>query len=397
MAKTYTPEELANLTDEEFMRLEQPDLDLGAIPQQETLTLDAPALAADPELPVDAGAADDPAPGDAAAEEAAAGELPAGSGEAETAGSENRPEAPADPDGSDTADQQGQDDTQSESAAVDYEAAYKQIMAPFKANGKMVTLQSPDEVIRLMQMGANYTKKLQALQPQLRMLRMLENNDLLNEDKISYLIDLEKKNPQAIQKLIKDSGIDPMDIDVEKDPGYAPGNHRVSDAEYQFSAVVQEVNSTPVGQQLISDINRTWDDQSKQALWEDPSIMRVLSDQRENGIYAQITAEIERRQMMGQLRTEPFIVSYRNIGQELQQQGRLVPTSSPSMPQAQQAPQHSRVLDTRTAKPKTAANNDKAKAASPVKSTAAKAAPDFNPLAMNDEEFEKHYAMATRL
>ena len=49
--------------------------------------------------------------------------------------------------------------------APDYESLYKQMMAPFKANGKEFAPSSPDEVIRLAQMGANYTKKMQALKP----------------------------------------------------------------------------------------------------------------------------------------------------------------------------------------------------------------------------------------
>ena len=42
-----------------------------------------------------------------------------------------------------------------------YEEFYNQIMTPFKANGKMISLKTPDEAIKLMQMGANYTRKIQ--------------------------------------------------------------------------------------------------------------------------------------------------------------------------------------------------------------------------------------------
>src|SRR5690606_21653948 len=71
----------------------------------------------------------------------------------------------------------------------DYEKLYKEIMKPFKANGREIKLNSPEEVITLMQKGANYTKKMQALQPHLKIVRMLENNQLLDEGKLSQLID----------------------------------------------------------------------------------------------------------------------------------------------------------------------------------------------------------------
>ena len=51
-----------------------------------------------------------------------------------------------------------------------------------------------------MQMGAGYGRKLQDMQPHLKTLRMLEKNNLLDEGKLSYLIDLDQKNPDAIKK-----------------------------------------------------------------------------------------------------------------------------------------------------------------------------------------------------
>ena len=67
---------------------------------------------------------------------------------------------------------------------------------------------------------------------------MLENNGLLDEQKITYLIDLDKKNPDAIGKLIKESGIDPLDVNTQEEPKYTPGNYSVSDAQVNLDAVL---------------------------------------------------------------------------------------------------------------------------------------------------------------
>lgn len=287
---------------------------------------------------------------------------------------------------------------------VDYKAAYEQIMAPFKAAGKTIQLQSPEEVVQLMQMGAHYTKKMQALQPNLKLLRMLQNNDLLDEGKLSYLIDINRKDPAAIQKLVRESGIDPMDIDTSVEPAYKPGNHQVSDEEIKFQQTLEEVTSDPVGKDLVYNIHQTWDKTSKEAIFTDPNIMKVLADQKNNGIYDTITTEIERRKTLGILGNEPFLQSYEQVGKELQAQGKLTPRPT-NNPQPQPAPvpnkgqaDHRRVVETRPAATKTVSNSDRARAASPTRAAPKKAvAQDFNPLALSDEDFEKNAALASRL
>lgn len=57
-----------------------------------------------------------------------------------------------------------------------------------------IELRDSSEAVQLMQKGANYTRKMQDIAPHRKVLLMLENNGLLDEGKLSYLIDLEKKN-----------------------------------------------------------------------------------------------------------------------------------------------------------------------------------------------------------
>lgn len=299
-------------------------------------------------------------------------------------------------------------------SSIDYKAEYEKIMAPFKANGKEIKLQNPDEAMRLMQMGANYTKKLQGLAPQLKILRMLENNGLLDEKKLAFLIDIDKKNPAAIKQAIKDSGLDPMDVDISEDSGYKPGNYQVSDQEMSFSNAVKEVGSEPGGRDLIISIQKNWDKRSKDAIWEDPSILSILTTQRSNGIYAKITAEVERRKTLGYVpSTAPFLETYQKVGQELQQQGLLTiqatpaataaPAATVSTPAPSQVNEERKVVDQRTGlrKPATSSgvtNDAQARAASPTKAAAPKPGTStFNPLAMSDEDFEKNADLARRM
>lgn len=287
-----------------------------------------------------------------------------------------------------------EESTGSDESQIDYKTEYNRIMAPFKANGRQFHLNSPDEAIRLMQMGANYNKKMQGLKPALKVVKMLESNNLLDTDKISFLIDLEKKNPQAIQKLLHESQIDPMDIDTTSEPAYQPGNYAVSDQEMAFHDALGDVTSTPTGKDTVSLINSQWDQPSKEAIYQDPNILRIINDQRANGIYDAITAEMDRQMMLGMLDAgTPFIMAYKQVGDTLHNAGKLVPTGSTAQDnpgsenQGQEEPSNPVVVDTRTApRRKPVTNSDKARAAAPARS-APKTAPNSpNPLTMTDDE-----------
>lgn len=263
------------------------------------------------------------------------------------------------------------------SATIDYKKFYEKIMTPFKANGKLITLKTPEEAIQLMQMGANYTRKMQAIAPYKKTLLMLENNGLLDENKLSFLIDLDKKNPEAIKKLIKDAGIDPMDIDTSTEPQYKEGSHKVSNEEAAFMTVLDDLKQSQDGMQTIKEINSNWDDASKNILWSSPDIMRTIHQQRENGVYQLIVDEMERQRTLGNISPEtPFLVAYKQIGDA------LVANKQKAAPQPV-------AVKAKAVKISTVKNNEKAKAAAPNRTTPSAPKRFINPLAMSDEDFLK--------
>lgn len=273
--------------------------------------------------------------------------------------------------------------------APDYEAMYKSIVAPIKANGKTINVQSTEEAIQLMQMGANYTRKMQALAPQRKMLMMLENNGMLDEAQLSFAIDLVKnRSPEAIKKLLKEAGIDPMDIDTATDANYREGNHRVSDDEAGFVTALEDLRSTQEGADTIRVINSEWDQASKDALWKSPEVMSVINEQRASGVYARVADEVERQRTLGAIPANmPFIHAYRQIGDQLGKAGQL-----DDLVRAQAKPQIKAPVATRAAAPKPAVvNSAKASAASATRSTPVTAAAKTNPLALSDEAFMKQF------
>lgn len=254
-----------------------------------------------------------------------------------------------------------------------------------KANGKVLKIQSADEAERLMQMGAGFTKRMQELAPAMRIVKMLSNNGLLDEARIAYLIDLDQKNPDAIQKLLADSEFDPLSVDKAKADGYRPGDHRVTDNEVQFQQRLDAMVETEDGTKFLLEIQGQWDGQSKQALLKEPEILDALTQQRSNGIYQLITDEIDRLTVLGQIPANtPFLQAYRAVGDMLNQAGKLVVAGTGT-----ETPPPAIVTPPATATPPAAKTPPAAALeAAPVRATTTKPAaqtPDF--LNMPDSEF----------
>lgn len=271
------------------------------------------------------------------------------------------------------------------------EENYNRIMKPFVANGKTITLKSPDEAIKLMQMGANYTKKMQGMAPHRAVLTMLEKNGLLDQGKLSFLIDLDKKNPDAIKKLVKDSGVDPLDFDPKSESTYTPGNHRVDAKEVAFNTALDDLKSTDAGMKTLLDINDKWDDASKAYLGDHPGIMTDIHEQRESGIYNRITDEMDRRKTLGELASDvSFLAAYELVGNELSKAGYFNDLIKPEP--AKVTPEVVKpvpvAIRPAAIKPQVA-NNDKAKSASNNRTVPAAAKVFVNPLGESDEDFIK--------
>ena len=243
-----------------------------------------------------------------------------------------------------------------------------------------------------MQMGANYNKKMAGMKPSLKMLKMLENNELLDESKLSYLIDLSKNDPEAIRKLVKDSGINPLDMDVEADSTYQPGAHAVDDATVALDSVIADIRDTEAYATTIDVVGTKWDEDSKSAIRQDPEILRVLNSHVEAGIYAQISEGVERERMLGNLSGMSDLAAYKAVGDAIHERDGFKTQSAPveTKPKVLTKPKKSDAQDPAILAKKRAAGPTKG---APV----AAAVPGKTPLDMSDEEFLKAGAEAFKI
>ena len=310
-------------------------------------------------------------------------------GEAEE-GTEKKPESNEDSDDDSVEKKPESKEKKPDDSNVDYKSEYERLLAPFKANGRDIQVKSVDDAITLMQMGANYNKKMAALKPNLKLMKLLENHGLLSEGKLSYLIDLDKKNPDAINKLVKDSGLDPMELDTEKASEYKQTAYTVDDREIELDTVLDELQATPTYNRTLDIVSNKWDVASKQVIAETPQILKVINDHVQNGIYDLIIKEVESERVFGRLSGLSDIEAYRQVGDSLHTKGAFNHLNQGSSQNQGQQQAKNVVVTPKSNKANEDKLKDKRRAASSTKPAApTTASKDFNPLALSDEEFSK--------
>jgi len=273
-----------------------------------------------------------------------------------------------------------------ETTEFDYESAYKKVSEPFKANGIDMQVKDPQDIVRLMQMGANYQKKMAQLKPNLKLIKMLEKNELLDEGKLHNLIDLSKKNPKAIAKLVEESDVDPLDIDKDVPTDYQPTNYSVTDKEYNLDAVLDEIKDTATFNKTINVLTKEWDPQSKATISEYPEIISIINAHMGNGVFEKVNAVLQQEKTLGKLAGVPDVDAYKQIAEHLHKNGLLQNTAS--------NPTGTSQVSSKTDEKANADRNKKRKAVAPVKQTTTKKAPsDDNFLGLSDEDFMKKYAV----
>src|SRR5690554_234922 len=201
---------------------------------------------------------------------------------------------------------------------VDYEGFYNTIMKPFKANGKTIELRSPEEAIQLMQMGANYTRKMQEISKHRKTIATLQENGINTDEDLAFILDIKNKNPEALKKFFKDNNIDPFDVDTSAEVNYKPKVKMVSEEVLETRAVLDELNSDPEGAKTLRLIADTWDEESTRFMWNNPSAFEIIHEQRVSGVYDQIMNEIHRQTTLGMLKpTGSILEKYNIVGNQL--------------------------------------------------------------------------------
>lgn len=269
----------------------------------------------------------------------------------------------------------------------------KQVTSDFTANGRQVRVEKPEDIVRLMQMGMNYNKKMEAIKPNMGLIKTLKEHGLDNPETLQFLIDLKKHDKTAIAKLLKDAEVDTYDLpDLEETP-YTPQTAIISNQQAEFESVLADLNQLPKGTDLIQSLGRseTWDDNSLEFFRTQPEALYHLYNDKNSGMYDEVLRVIDVDKSLGRIPQtwleKPFVELYEFVASSLSQQQQQVPTSQSPNPLNQQPKIVGHNLQTQTQ----VRNQPTAPKIASVTHTGSTQniladVPDF--LAMTDEQFE---------
>jgi hypothetical protein len=277
---------------------------------------------------------------------------------------------------------------------VEYAAIGRRLMGDIKANGGTIKAKSADDLEQLIQMGANYHQKMKGLKPSMKTLKLLENHGLLDPKKLNYLIDLYQKKPEAITQLLKDSKIDPMDIDLKGEEEYAPENRTVNDKDLVLDDVLAGIKGNKNYNRTLTVIADDWDEASRATILADPTIIAKINGHMEAGVYDQVADAVTYQRTLGNLQGVSDFDAYQQMGDYMMTND-LFKSNGVKQSDAQGDQDTKPPKGKKETADQKSARLAKKKGASPSrrKKVPKKEEKDFNPLGMSDEDFAKHTNM----
>lgn len=154
---------------------------------------------------------------------------------------------------------------------------------PFKASGREVVFKDPHDILRLMQQGFDYQKKMAGFKPQKRIIKTLEQHGLLDEAKLNQLIELSQGKPEAVAQFLKDRNIDTFELpDVEEKP-HQYGNYMVNEQQVEFEEKVNELRGTQYGNAVLNFVN-SLPDQDFTTVFNNQKILDDLTFHAQSGL-----------------------------------------------------------------------------------------------------------------
>lgn len=193
------------------------------------------------------------------------------------------------------------------------------LKTPLKVGNTEITVNSVEELVTLAQRGLGANKRVQELAPKLKQLSMLESNGLLDQEKLNFLIALDKGDEGAIRKLVKSSGLDNFDLDVETgNEEYTAPDYSVDDSQYAIEQAFNEISTTGSYEDTLSVIQK-FDDTSKIELQKEPNMIAPLNAHIADGSYEQIAAIVTKERALGNLTGLSDFSAYKHVWNVIQE------------------------------------------------------------------------------
>lgn len=194
---------------------------------------------------------------------------------------------------------------------------HKALTAPLKAAGHEFTLEDPNQIRELVSKGLDYTRKMQQISHLRGIGEILREHDMLDPEKLAYAVDLANHKPEAIARLIKESGVDTYELgdDVADSYQATPANIEGKAKEVTVREIVEQYKDDENFNSVFNEA-RQWDNESQVTLVNNPEVLHLLAAHANNGVYKQVMAKvIQERAITGT--TEPILQHYNRVGQAM--------------------------------------------------------------------------------
>ena len=257
-----------------------------------------------------------------------------------------------------------------------------------KADGTEFDL-TEDELKQLASKGMNYTKKMQDIKEYREHVSAIKEA-ALSKDDINLMIDVLKGDKDALATVMKRTGVDALDVDVENSK-YVPKNYGRNEVELDIEEVVETISRDPEYVTTKHIISSNWDKQSQMEFVKDPIKIKKLHEDVKNGTFDQVVPMMLKKKALDGARKSD-IEYYIEAGTDYYQ-NKVRETYNASVIEAEKAKKQAdiKVVKEQEAKRSVVTETaSKRKAATMTKpKTAKRSIDDYLNTAMSDDEFSK--------
>lgn len=257
-----------------------------------------------------------------------------------------------------------------------------------KADGTEFEL-TEDELKQLASKGMNYTKKMQDIKEYREHVSAIKEA-ALSKDDINLMIDVLKGDKDALATVMKRTGVDALDVDVENSR-YVPKNYGRNEVELEIEEVVESISRDPEYVTTKHIISSNWDKQSQMEFVKDPIKIAKLHEDVKNGTFDQVVPMMLKKKALDGARKSD-IEYYIEAGTDYYQ-NKAREAYNASVIEAEKAKKQAEIKVVKEQEAKRSVVTDtagKRKAATMTKpKTAKRSIDDYLNTAMSDAEFSK--------
>ena len=156
------------------------------------------------------------------------------------------------------------DEENTEDNDEDSEEDEQPVLRKYRANGKEYEFTNEEIFEKFGQVfgqAMNYTQKMQQIKPWRKTIDAIEQANL-NQDDVNLAIDVLKGDKDAIAALLKRTGIDALELDVD-DAKYQPKDYGRNETELAIKDIVDEIKNDKEYDTTYDILETRWDSKSK--------------------------------------------------------------------------------------------------------------------------------------